>query len=82
MKVIFFSLILFVSLFIGLFGFSQIVGSIKYYENKISVLTIGIWLIILSLIFLAVFAWLNTYLKAIIIGYIIGFALSLSVKPD
>jgi hypothetical protein len=82
MRIFIFILILFVSLLVGVFGFSQIIGCIKYYQNKSYIFTIMLWTVILSLGFLAVYSWLNSYLKAIIIGYIISFILSLSVKPD
>lgn len=82
MKFLLFIAILFISFVVGSFGFSQIIGCIKYTRNKLAAFTILLWIVILALVFLAVYSWFNNYLKAIIIGYAISFLLSLSVKPD
>lgn len=85
MKFIIFALVLFVSFFVGSFGFCQIVGTLKYLSNfKLSqaLFTITLWIVILALIALAVSKWLGDYLTALYIGYGITFLLSFRTTPD
>lgn len=81
MEIFFFMLVLIMSLLIGIFGFCQIVGSLKYFKPN-SLITIIFWLVILSVILIVVANFLNDYLAALIIGYVISFLLSFTTKPD
>lgn len=73
------------SLVLGMFGFSQIIGTIKYF-NRFSpgsaIATLLIWLTILGFGAFALLNWLNDCKVALFIGYAIAFILSLRVKPD
>ena len=81
MEIFFFILVLIVSFIIGIFGFCQIVGSLKYFKPN-SLITIIFWLLILSVVLIVVANFLNDYLAALIIGYVISFLLSFTTKPD
>ena len=81
MEIFFFMLVLITSLLIGIFGFCQIVGSLKYFKPNL-LTTIIFWLVILSVILIVVANFLNDYLAALIIGYVISFLLSFTTKPD
>ena len=85
MKVIIWCIILFLSLILGSFGFSQIIGTIKYIKNfkfGSAVFTVVFWEIILACGVFAVIFWLDKYIIAVCIGYGISFVLSLGTKPD
>lgn len=80
-----FVVVLFLSLIVGVFGFSQIIGTIKYFNtfSAFSALfTIILWGGILGFGAYAVIAWINYAKVALYIGYGISFLLSLSTKPD
>lgn len=73
------------SFFVGIFGFCQIVGTIKYFSSfriASALFTVTFWGIILTLGFMAVDTYLNEYKIATIIGYVFSFLLSLGTKPD
>ncbi len=73
------------SLFLGAFGFPQIVGTIKYFKSfsfVSAIITVLIWLAILGFAAFAVINWLNDYKVALYIGYAISFLMSLKTKPD
>lgn len=85
MRFVLFTVVGFLSLFVGSFGFCQIVGTIKYFRNfrfLSALITITIWATILGFGFYAVTNWLPTYKTALYIGYGISFVLSLNTKPD
>jgi len=85
MKVILFVIVTIASIFIGIWGFCQIVGTIKYFRRAplvLSLFTILIWTVILSAIGVAVHFWLPNYKTALYIGYGISFLMSLGTKPD
>lgn len=73
------------SYFVGAFGFPQIVGTIKYFQNfrtASALFTIVLWTAILGFGAYAVMKWLNPYKVAFFIGYAISFLSSLGTKPD
>lgn len=80
-----FVVVLFLSFIVGVFGFSQIVGTIKYFRT-FSVLSalfsIALWAGILGFAAYTVITWLNYAKVALYIGYGISFLLSLGTKPD
>lgn len=85
MHIILFVVILGLSFFIGIFGFCQVVGTVKYFRNfKLlsALITIILWGIILWFGFYAVRTWLPSCKTALYIGYGISFLLSLGTKPD
>lgn len=85
MKIILFAIVLFLSFFLGVFGFCQIVGTIKYFKNfnfLSALITLIIWVAILGFGFYAVTNWLPSCKTALYIGYGISFILSLGTKPD
>lgn len=85
MQILLFIIVLFCSFLVGAFGFSQIVGSIKYFRtfNPASALiTILLWLAILGFGAFAVINWLNNCWIALVIGYVASFIMSLSTKAD
>ena len=72
-----------VSAIIGSFGFSQIIGNIKFVVTwKRTVLNFVLWGIILFLIWYAANSWLPTYMVAFYIGYAVTFFRALLAKPD
>ena len=78
-------IILTLSFLLGIFGFCQIIGTIKYINNfKISsaLFTVVFWLVILALGAFAVIYWLDEYITALCIGYGVSFLLSFTTKPD
>ncbi len=78
-------IILTLSFLLGIFGFCQIVGTIKYINNfKLSsaIFTVILWQVILALGAFAVIYWLDEYIIALCIGYGVSFLLSFTTKPD
>lgn len=78
-------IILFLSFLLGTFGFSQIVGTIKYFRNfrlGTAMFTVIFWCAILGFAAFAVTSWLKNYFGALYIGYGISFLLSLGTKLD
>lgn len=85
MKALLFVVILFVSLLLGLFGFCQIVGTIKYFNRfpiASAFVTIILWLVILGGAYWLAFLFLQKFIWAVNVGYIISFLLSLKTTPD
>ena len=85
MKILLFALIFFIAWLLGVFGFCQIVGTLKYFTSfsTVSALsTIILWLVILGLAAFAVIKWLPDQAPALYIGYGISFLLSFKTKPD
>ena len=79
-----FLLIGFGAFLIGNFGFSQIIGCIKYpYAVRTPGATIALWVVVLVAV-AAVAHWLAPAdaLIGFYIGYVISFILSLRIKPD
>ena len=83
MEYLIFILVLIGAFILGAFGFSQIIGTIKFREYaKTPVFTLLFWLILLGFGAFAVLYWLNDSKIALFIGYGISFVLSLRTKPD
>lgn len=85
MQALLIMVIIFLSLLVGSFGFSQIVGTIKffrYFPKGQALFTIVLWSAILGFAAFAVIKWLNDYKVALYIGYGVSFLLSLNTKPD
>ena len=77
-----FFIMLVVFFILGVFGFCQIVGNIKYFEGASSAIGIIIWLAILSVAFVIGFFIAPDKYVAMILAYTISFCLSFIVKPD
>ena len=77
-----FFIMLVVFFILGVFGFCQIVGNIKYFEGASSAIGIIIWLAILSVAFVIGFFIAPDKYGAMILAYTISFCLSFIVKPD
>ena len=61
---------------LGVLGWAQIIGSLRYIRMrgaKASFLTIMIWLVILGAASFAVYAWLNKAFLAYLVGLAISF---------
>lgn len=85
MEIFLFIVILLGCLILGSFGFSQIIGCIKFFKRfpmASALLTIFIWLAILGFVSFAIINWLDKYNTALYIGYGISFILSFSVKSE
>lgn len=85
MEIFIIGVVLVISFFLGTFGFSQIVGTLKYFRNfsiGSALFTIIFWTAILGFGAFAVIAWLNDYAVGLYIGYGISFILSFRTKPD
>lgn len=85
MKFVIIGIVMFLSFLLGTFGFSQIVGTLKYFRNfKLSsaLFTIILWGLILGFAAFAVINWISDYKIALFIGYTVSFLLSLGTKPD
>ncbi len=85
MRIILSAIVLLLSFFVGIFGFCQIVGTIKYFKNfsfLSALITIIIWGAILGFGFYTITTWLPSCKTALYIGYGISFVLSFSTKPD
>ena len=67
---------------IGIFGFCQVIGSIKYFRGTSSIITIVIWGALLTAAILGGKALFPDQFIAMLIAYGITFLLSLTVKPD
>ena len=73
----------FVAYIIGVFGFSQLIGSIKFwYVTPHLFLTIGVWTVILGLVAAIAYWLLPAHMTGFYIGYAVAFVASFSVKPD
>lgn len=81
LKGLIFMVVLFIAWIIAVFGFCQIVGSIKY-RTPNWVFTVVLWGAILIGGIAITNAWLSSYKWATYLAYTIGFLLSLRVKPD
>ena len=81
MEVLLFIVVLFLSFLVGIFGFCQIVGSLKFFKPQF-LFTIILWIIILSIGFIIVLNFLSNYIIALIIGYAISLFFSFSTKPE
>ena len=71
--------------FVGLFGFSQIVGTLRYWSMRSvgkNIATLVIWLGLLTLGMWIGVANFGQHTTAFIIGYAAGFLSSLSVRPN
>ena len=83
MQYLLFVLVLVGAFILGAFGFSQIIGTIRFKGYvKTPVFTFLFWLIILGFGAFAVLYWLNDSKIALFIGYGISFLSSLRSKPD
>ena len=85
MKFVIIGIIMFLSFILGTFGFSQIIGTIKYFHNfrlSSALYTIILWSAILGFGAFDVITWLSKYAIALYIGYGVSFLLSLGTKPD
>lgn len=67
---------------IGIFGFCQIIGSIKYFNGIPSIITILIWTVLLTAAILGGKTLFPNQFIAMLIAYGITFLLSFTVKPD
>lgn len=71
----------FVTLFLGLFGFSNIIGCLKYRVSH-GWITILLWLLILGGVGTGLCFIVSEYWYIVLVGYLISFFLSLGVKLD
>lgn len=75
-KIIVTMIVAFVSYFLGVFGWAQIIGSFQHWKvrgTKASIITITLWSVILAAATLAVVKWLRAYL--LVYGIVMGIAL-------
>ncbi len=80
-----FILSLIIAYLVGVFGFSQIVGSIRYWYMRSAgknIATLVIWLALLSVGMWVGLSNFADYTTAFIIGYVAAFLSSLSVRPS
>lgn len=85
MNVFLFILFAVICCVVGVFGFCQIIGVIKYnymFSGKNIAATVIIWLIILSVVAGILIAIVPKLWAAVCVGYVISFLLSLNVSPD
>lgn len=71
--------------FVGIFGFSQIIGTLRYWWMRSAgknAATLVIWLGLLSVGMWIGIANFSQHTTAFIIGYVAAFLSSLSVRPD
>lgn len=75
MRFVIFSVILFISWIIGIWGWAQIIGGLQNLKSRgfIMLVTIMIWLLIIGLTLLLVLKFFNSYILAWIIGMAISF---------
>ena len=72
MNYLIFIVIGFTSFIVGVFGFAQIIGSIRTRQTNF-LLPIVIWCVILLIVFYLVNLLLPTFIIALYLGYIISF---------
>lgn len=85
MKIFLFAVVFFLSWIVGIFGFCQIVGTLKFLKKfslGSALITIVLWVVILGFGAFAVIKWLNDQAIAMYIGYGIALIQSFKTQPD
>lgn len=85
MDFLWFALVFVVTFFVNVFGFCQVVGSLRTIKIRgvgMTTFTLIIWLSILALLCLAVHVWLDNYKFAYYISVAISFLLSLNTGKN